>query len=94
MTLNSMLSNRKVFLVSGKRTPFGKFGGSLKDISPVDLAVHATKATLEEAKISAEKVDHFVLGNVVPTNNRCSLWWPPPRSQSGGARGNSGVLSQ
>ncbi len=67
MTLNSMLSNRKVFLVSGKRTPFGKFGGSLKDISPVDLAVHATKATLEEAKISAEKVDHFVLGNVVPT---------------------------
>ncbi len=67
MTLNTMLSNCKVFLVEGKRTPFGKFGGSLKDISPVDLAVHATKATLEAVNLGADKVDHFVLGNVVPT---------------------------
>ncbi|CAN0160690.1 unnamed protein product, partial [Chrysoparadoxa australica] len=56
-----------VFLVEGKRTPFGKFGGSLKDISPVDLAAHATKGALEAAKVSADKVDHFILGNVVPT---------------------------
>lgn len=67
MTLNSMLSNRNVYLVGGKRTPFGKFGGSLKDVSPVDLAVHATKATLSELKIDATKVDQFILGNVVPT---------------------------
>jgi acetyl-CoA C-acetyltransferase/acetyl-CoA acyltransferase 2 len=67
MTLNNMLSTRKVFLVEGKRTPFGKFGGSLKDISPVDLAAHATKAALESSKVAPEKVDHFILGNVVPT---------------------------
>ncbi|MCP4913942.1 MAG: thiolase family protein [Oligoflexia bacterium] len=57
----------KIYLVEGKRTPFGKFGGSLKDISPVDLAVHATKALLSETKVSADKVDHFILGNVVPS---------------------------
>lgn len=67
MTLNTMLSNRKVYLVEGKRTPFGKFGGSLQGVSPVDLAVHATKAALESAKVDPKKVDHFVLGNVVPT---------------------------
>lgn len=67
MTLYNMLSNRNVYIASGKRTPFGKFGGSLKDVSPVDLAVHATKAALDEAGISGEAVDQFILGSVVPT---------------------------
>tara|TARA_R110002072_G_scaffold288917_2_gene455625 strand:+ start:4778 stop:5941 length:1164 start_codon:yes stop_codon:yes gene_type:complete len=57
----------KIYLVEGKRTPFGKFGGSLKDISPVDLAVHATKALLDQTKVSADKIDQFILGNVVPS---------------------------
>lgn len=67
MTLNTMLSNRNVYLVHGKRTPFGKFGGSLMNISPVDLAVHATKATLSELNLAATEVDQFILGNVVTT---------------------------
>lgn len=67
MTLNDMLSTRNVYLVEGKRTPFGKFGGSLKDISPVDLAVHATKAVFSSTGISGLDVDHFILGSVVPS---------------------------
>ncbi len=67
MTLNTMLSSRNIYLVEGKRTPFGKFGGSLKDISPVDLAVHASKAALDAANVGPEKIDHFILGSVVPT---------------------------
>ncbi len=58
----------KVFIVEGKRTPFGKFGGSLKDIKPVDLAVLASKALLEAAKISPSKIDQVLLGNVVPSS--------------------------
>ena len=50
------------------RTPFGKFGGSLKDITPVDLAVHCSKALLEKTGISAELIDHSILGNVVPSS--------------------------
>lgn len=67
MTLNTMLSSRNVYLVEGKRTPFGSFGGSLKDISPVDLAVHASKAVLESTKITGDIVDQYILGSVVPT---------------------------
>lgn len=62
-----MLSTRNVYLVEGKRTPFGKFGGSLKDVSPVDLAAHATKAVFSSTGISGKDVDHFILGSVVPT---------------------------
>lgn len=46
----------RVFIASGKRTPFGKFGGSAKDITPVDLTVHSAKAALEEAKIPATDI--------------------------------------
>lgn len=65
MSLNTGL---RVFLVHGKRTPFGKFGGSLKDITPVDLAVYAAKATLEESGIKPDQIDQVILGNVVPSS--------------------------
>lgn len=55
----------KIVFISGKRTPFGAFGGSLKDVSATDLGVAAAKATLEQAGLSAEKIDHVVFGNVV-----------------------------
>lgn len=58
----------KVYIVNGKRTPFGKFGGSLKDIAPVDLAVLATKALLEEIKVNPDKIDHVILGSVIPSS--------------------------
>jgi acetyl-CoA acyltransferase 2 len=55
----------KIVFISGKRTAFGAFGGSLKDVSATDLTVAATKATLQQAGLSPEKVDHLVIGNVV-----------------------------
>jgi acetyl-CoA acyltransferase 2 len=58
----------RIFLVQGKRTPFGKFGGSLKDITPVDLAVHASKALISEIKLDPSKIDQVLLGNVVPSS--------------------------
>jgi acetyl-CoA acyltransferase 2 len=61
-------NNTRVFLVHGKRTPFGKFGGSLKDITPVDLAVHATKALISEINLDPKKIDQVILGNVVTSS--------------------------
>jgi acetyl-CoA C-acetyltransferase/acetyl-CoA acyltransferase 2 len=55
----------KIVFISGKRTPFGAFGGSLKDVSGTDLGVIAAKATLEAAKVTPDKIDHVVFGNVV-----------------------------
>lgn len=62
----------KVVFISGKRTPFGSFGGSLKDLSATDLGVIAARATLEQAgqgsssgSFSAEHIEHTIFGNVV-----------------------------
>lgn len=51
-----MTSGQKVYIVNGKRTPFGKFGGSLKDTTPVDLCVHSAKAALEELGLQASVI--------------------------------------
>lgn len=55
----------KIVFISGKRTPFGAFGGSLKDVSATELGTIAAKATLEQAGVAADKVDHVIYGNVV-----------------------------
>ncbi len=55
----------KIVFIAGKRTAFGSFGGSLKDISATDLGVESVKATLKQAGVSPEKVDHVIFGNVV-----------------------------
>ena len=67
MTISNALSSQNVYIVEGKRTPFGKFGGSLAMLSPVDLAVHAGKGLLDKLNIEANSIDQFILGNVVPT---------------------------
>ncbi len=57
----------RVFIVSGKRTPFGKFGGSLGGITPVDLAVYAAQAVLSETGINPETLDQVIFANVIPS---------------------------
>jgi acetyl-CoA C-acetyltransferase/acetyl-CoA acyltransferase 2 len=55
----------KIVFISGKRTAFGAFGGSLKDISATDLTVTAGRATLEAAGVKPEDVGQVIIGNVV-----------------------------
>jgi acetyl-CoA acyltransferase 2 len=61
------LPTELVFL-SAKRTPFGTYGGALKDVSATDLAVHAAKAALAQAKVALEDVGTVVFGNVMQTS--------------------------
>jgi acetyl-CoA acyltransferase 2 len=56
-----------VFL-SARRTPFGTYGGSLKDVSATDLGVHAAKAAIAAARVKPEDIDNVVFGNVVQTS--------------------------
>ena len=56
---------RDVYIVSTARTPIGKFGGALKDISPVELGAHAMQAALERAGITGDKLDLYIMGNVL-----------------------------
>lgn len=60
-------SSGSVVFLSAVRTPFGTFGGKLKDFSPVDLAVHASKAAIERAGVAATDVSQTIFGNVLYT---------------------------
>lgn len=66
--MKSVSKNEEVWFLSAKRTPFGTFGGTLKDFSATDLAVESAKAALAQAKISPEDVQHVVYGNVIQTS--------------------------
>lgn len=59
------MANTSIVAVAGKRTPFGSFGGGLKDVGATALTVAAGRATLEQARVDAKDIDHVVLGNVV-----------------------------
>ena len=52
-------------IVSGARTPVGRFGGAFKDVSAPDLGAEAIKAALERAGVGPEQVDEVVLGNAL-----------------------------
>lgn len=57
-----------IVFLSGRRTPFGAFGGTLKGFSATDLGVHASKAALESAGVEPGAVQHVVFGNALQTS--------------------------
>ncbi len=63
-----MKPQKSIVIVAGKRTPFGSFGGSLKDLTATDLGVSASKATLASIGCDPAKVDMVVFGNVCQTS--------------------------
>lgn len=56
---------RDVFIVSAVRTPIGRFGGALKDHSPVDLAAPVMEAALDRAGAPKDAPDLVIFGNVL-----------------------------
>ncbi|XP_059885017.1 3-ketoacyl-CoA thiolase, mitochondrial isoform X1 [Delphinus delphis] len=58
-----------VFIVAAKRTPFGAYGGLLKDFTATDLAESAARAALSAGKVSPETIDSVVVGNVIQTSS-------------------------
>jgi len=65
--MRSATSQEIVFL-SGRRTPFGTYGGTLKDLSASDLAVHAARAALSDSGLPPEAIGHVIVGNVLQTS--------------------------
>ncbi|MBO8156597.1 MAG: acetyl-CoA C-acetyltransferase [Bacillaceae bacterium] len=55
----------KSVIVSGARTPFGKFGGALSSLKAAELGGIAIKGALERAGMSPEKVDEVIMGTVL-----------------------------
>lgn len=55
----------KTVILSGARTPFGKFGGSLSNVKAVELGGIAIKSALERAGVKPEEVDEVIMGMVL-----------------------------
>lgn len=60
---------RQVVVLSAQRTPIGKRGGSLKELSAVDLGVHAAQAAIAQSGIPAEAIDQAIFGHVLAAGN-------------------------
>ena len=54
-----------VVIVSGCRTPVGKFQGSLSDFTAPQLGAIAVREAVKRANIDAKQVDECIMGNVV-----------------------------
>jgi acetyl-CoA acyltransferase 2 len=61
-------ANKDIVFLSGVRTGFGTFGGSLKDLSAIDLGAHAARHALERAGVPNAEIGHTVFGNALQTS--------------------------
>lgn len=53
-----------IYLVNGARTPFGKFCGTLAQVSPTDLGIFASRAALQKAGVNAADIDQAFIANI------------------------------
>lgn len=55
----------EIVIVSGVRTPVGKFQGTLSDFSATQLGAIAVREAVKRAKLDPAQVDECIMGNVV-----------------------------
>ena len=61
-------ATKDVVFLSGVRTGFGSFGGSLKDLSAIDLGVAASRHAIQRSNVPASDFGHVVFGNALQTS--------------------------
>src|SRR5437763_6393960 len=55
----------EVVIISGCRTPVGKFQGSLSDLSATQLGAIAVREAVKRAAVEPSRIDECIMGNVV-----------------------------
>lgn len=55
---------KEVVIVSGVRLPVGGFGGSLKDLSAIDMGAMVVKEAVKRAGIQPSDIDEVIIGQV------------------------------
>lgn len=56
---------KRIAIVSGARTPMGKYGGAFKEVHPADLAATVIREAVSRAGIEPAKVDEVIMGHVL-----------------------------
>lgn len=62
------MSESKVYLVNGSRTPIGSFGKSLRSVLVENLLSHSITQTLRKTDISSEELDGVIVGHGYQTS--------------------------
>jgi acetyl-CoA acetyltransferase family protein len=63
-----MLKPGDIAIVSGARTPMGRYCGKLKDFTAQELGAVAAKGAIERSGIDPKEFDHVVFGNAQQTS--------------------------
>jgi acetyl-CoA acetyltransferase family protein len=63
-----MLKPGDIAIVSGARTPFGRYCGKLKEFTAQELGAIAGRAAIERAGLDPKEIDHVVFGNAQQTS--------------------------
>jgi acetyl-CoA acetyltransferase family protein len=63
-----MLKPGDIAIVSGARTPFGRYCGKLKDFTAQELGAIASKGAIERSGIDPKEFEHAVFGNAQQTS--------------------------
>jgi acetyl-CoA C-acetyltransferase len=56
----------EIVIISGCRTPVGKFQGSLSDLSAPQLGAIVVREAVKRAGLNSDQVDECIMGNVLP----------------------------
>jgi acetyl-CoA C-acetyltransferase len=64
--MEPIMTTEAVVIVAAKRTPMGGFMGALSAAHATDLGATAIKSSLEQAGLSADKIDEVIMGCVLP----------------------------
>lgn len=62
--------DREVWVVGYARTPFGKFGGQLRNLTLPELGARAVTGALERSGVSSNDVDEIIMGVNFPGGDR------------------------
>ena len=66
--MGTMAADKQVVFLAAARTPFGTFGGSLKDHSATELGILAGRASVERAGVDPSEYGQVFFGNVIQTS--------------------------
>jgi len=66
--MNSTLKPGDIAIVSGARTPFGRYCGKLKDFTAQELGAIAAKCAIQRAGVEPSEFDHAIFGNAQQTS--------------------------
>ncbi|HZS25974.1 MAG TPA: acetyl-CoA C-acetyltransferase [Candidatus Angelobacter sp.] len=63
-----MSTNTDIAIVSGARTPMGRYCGKLRDFSAIELAAVAGQEAIKRSGVDPKEFDHAVFGNAQQTS--------------------------